>query len=171
VGAGDEHHKAPQKTIIIKNKKKLQPPTLDPNPARTNQTKENTKHETGEKAQTGLTSPPGAQSINLSQTNRTSNPLTNEPTRTTKPVNHICISNDYETAVEAQKEPETYDDHATTNKKTFLLANCKQGIQNETMAWKLTLKQGNVETQVESRTKQQQETTDEPTKKKYFPNQ
>jgi hypothetical protein len=40
-------------------------------------------------------------------------------------MNNICISNDYETATEAEKEPETYKEHATTNNKTFLLANCK----------------------------------------------
>ena len=38
---------------------------------------------------------------------------------------NVGISNDYETAAQAQKEPETYKEHVTTNKKTFLLENCK----------------------------------------------
>jgi hypothetical protein len=38
-------------------------------------------------------------------------------------MNNICISNDYETVAKAEKEPKTYKEHATTNKKTFLLAN------------------------------------------------
>jgi hypothetical protein len=52
LGAGAEHRKAPQKTIIIQKKKKkenLQPPSLDPNPTRPNQTKENNKHQTARK--------------------------------------------------------------------------------------------------------------------------
>jgi len=40
-------------------------------------------------------------------------------------VNNICISNDYQTVTVAEKEPETYKEHATTNKKIFLLANYK----------------------------------------------
>jgi hypothetical protein len=47
----------------------------------------------------------------------------------------------------------------------------KQGIENETMAWKHTLKKRNAEAQVELRTKQQQPTTNEPTKKKHSLNQ
>jgi hypothetical protein len=120
--------KRPQKTITIqkkRKKKKLQPPSLHPNPARPNQRKETSKDQTSEKARRGRTTPPGPQSANPRQTNRTNNPGTNEPTKATDPVNNICISNDYETAAEAEKEPETYKEHATTNKQTFLLANCK----------------------------------------------
>jgi hypothetical protein len=54
------------------------------------------------------------------------NQQTNKQAKTTKPVNNICISKDYQTTTEAHKEPETYDEHASRNKKTFLLANCKQ---------------------------------------------
>jgi hypothetical protein len=127
-----------------KKKKKLQPPPLHPNPARPNQRKETSMDQTSEKARRGRTAPPAPQSANPSQTNRTNNPGTNEPARTTEPVNNICISNDYETATQTEKEPETHKEHATTNKQTFLLANCKlnnkQGIQNETTTSKLTPK-------------------------------
>jgi hypothetical protein len=58
-------------------------------------------------------------------TNEPTNQRTNEQATTTEPVNNICISNDYETAAKAQKEPETYDEHASRNKQTLLLANCK----------------------------------------------
>jgi hypothetical protein len=53
------------------------------------------------------------------------NQRTNEQETTIKPVNSICISNDYKTVAEAHKEPETYNEHASRNKQTFLLANCK----------------------------------------------
>jgi hypothetical protein len=96
--------------LVLNKKKELQPSALDPNPARLNQTKENNKHQTSEKTRIGQTAPLGPQSVSPSQTNTTSNPQTNEP------INNICISNDYETAAEAKKEPKTYDNHATTNK-------------------------------------------------------
>jgi hypothetical protein len=128
LGAGAEHRKAPQKTIIIQKKKKKNSnhrrwtPTLQ---GRIKQKKTTASTKPARKHEHAELHPPGPQSVNQSQTNRTNNPRTNEPTRTTEPVNNICISNDYETAAEAQKEPETYDDHATTNKQTFLLPNCK----------------------------------------------
>jgi hypothetical protein len=50
MGVGAEHRKAPQKTTIIQKKKQLQQPVQDPNPAKMNQTKENNKHQTSEKA-------------------------------------------------------------------------------------------------------------------------
>ena len=57
------------------------------------------------------------------------NQRTNEQATTTEPVNNICISNDYETVAKAQKQLKTYDDHATTNKETFLLQKCKESRQ------------------------------------------
>jgi hypothetical protein len=35
------------------------------------------------------------------------------------------MSNDYQNEAKAQKELETYDEHANRNKQTFLLANYK----------------------------------------------
>jgi hypothetical protein len=69
--------------------------------------------------------PQGPKLVNLSQTTTSNNRQTNEQATTTEPVNNISISNDYQTAAEAQKEPETYDEHASRNKQTFLLANNK----------------------------------------------
>jgi hypothetical protein len=81
-----------------------------------------------EKARTGPTTAPGPQTRKFEPNNNNQQPTnqrTNEQATTTEPVNNICISNDYQTAAEAQKEPETYDEHASRNKQTFLLANCK----------------------------------------------
>ena len=59
----------------------------------------------------------------VNQTTTRSNRWTNEEEAPMELVNNICISNDYETAAEAQKELETYDEHASRNKQTFLFAN------------------------------------------------
>jgi hypothetical protein len=126
LGAGVEHRKVPQKPIIIQKKKNSNHRRWTPNlQGRIKQKKTTISTKPVRKHEQDKLHPLGPQSINPSQTNRTNNPQTNEPTRTTEPINNICISNDYETIAEARKEPKTYDDHATTNNKTFLLANCK----------------------------------------------
>jgi hypothetical protein len=98
------------------------------------------RKKTSEQARIGSTASPRPQTHKLEPNNnkqQLKNQRTNEQATTNKPINNICISNDYQTASQTQKEPKTYDEHASRNNQTFLLANCKQ---NEIMASKLTLK-------------------------------
>ena len=61
----------------------------------------------------------------VNQTTISSNRRTSEEEALIEPVNNVCSFNDNEIATEAQKEPKTYDEHASRNKKTFLLLNYK----------------------------------------------
>jgi hypothetical protein len=100
----------------------------DPNHAKPKQTKENNKNQMSYKVQTGPTVATGPQACKIETNNKNQQPMnqqTKEQATTTELENNICISNEYQIAAEAQKEPKTYDEHASRNKQTFLLANYK----------------------------------------------
>ena len=73
----------------------------------------------------------------VNETTISSDRETSKEEAVTKPVNNICISNDYEIVVEPQKELKTYEKHVTTNKQTFLLTNCKHWTENKEYKMKL----------------------------------
>jgi hypothetical protein len=129
VGAGAEHRKAPKKNNNNKKKKKTAPTVgAGPQPCKAESNKRKQQAPNQRESTNRPNCSPRAPNRKLEPNKHNQQPTnqrTNEQATTTEPVNNICISNDYETAAEAQKEPETYDEHASRNKQTFLLANCK----------------------------------------------
>jgi hypothetical protein len=129
VGVGDEHRKAPKKNNNNPKKKKTTPTTGARRQPCKAESKKIKQQAPIQRESTNMTNCSPKSPKRKPDPNKHNQQPTNQQTReqatTNEPVNNICISNDYETAVEAHKESETNNEHASGNKQTFLLANCK----------------------------------------------
>jgi hypothetical protein len=151
VGEGTEHHKAPQtnnNNPKKKKKEKRKAPTtvIAPQPCKVDSNKRKQQGPNQRENTNKLKCTPGPQRTNPGQANITNNPQTKEPTKTTEPMNNIYASPMITKLHPKHRRNQKHTrnmrlqirKHSTCNLQTL---NNKQGIQNETMASKLNLKQ------------------------------